>query len=393
MNDLYCARRISFAIFTAQNNNDVRFLRLFTRNILLLLHVCIAAVFLVACLVPFIGPDQFWPISFLGLMFPYIVLVLLAFFFLWAFIKPKYCLISLLCMFAGWKSLAVMFAFHPTDTGKDSVAGIKVMSYNVRYFKDFEKSPRKNRVIREGIMNMIEEQSPDILCLQEFYTSESPLDNDNKEDISRRMDLPYRYFSSDHNYKNNHSGVILFSRFPIIRSGKLKLLQNSPYESAIFADIVRKNDTIRIFTVHLQSIYLSHKDLAGIELVKAQEDTGFVASMAIVSKLRKAFLKREFQAQTLSDQIKSSPYPVIVCGDFNDTPNSYAYFKIRNGLQDAFLQKGFGLGRTYAGIAPTLRIDYIFVSPGIRVHSFERIKEDLSDHYPIISRVSLNNDG
>lgn len=369
------------------------FLRLFTKKFIFLLNIITSAAFLVACLVPYIGPDKFWPISFLGLAFPYITLLLLGFGLFWLFFKPKYALLSLACMLIGWKSISVMSAFHAGGASADSAGTIKVMSYNVRYFKDFERSEDKNEVIRQKILDLLISQEPDILCLQEFYTSENPSDHDNKREISRDLGLPYRYFSSDHNYKNNHSGVILFSKFPIIHSGKLKLLQNSPYESAIFADVVRQTDTVRIFCVHLQSIYLNHKDLAGIELVKAQEDTGFAASKAIITKLRKAFLKREFQAQTLSDQIKSSPYRIILCGDFNDTPNSYAYFKIKGPLQDAFLRRGFGLGRTYTSIAPTLRIDYIFVSPGIKVHSFKRIKKALSDHYPITSIISLAKDG
>lgn len=350
----------------------------------------IALVFLLACLVPYIGPDKFWPISFLGLGFPYLTLLMLFFLVFWLFFKVRNSLLSFICLLIGWKSLSVLFAFHPgaTNQSADS-SSIKVMSYNVRYFKDFDLKPAKNEVIRNGIMALIKKQQPDILCLQEFYTSENPAEHDNKAIISRDMNLPYRYFSSDHNYKNNHSGVILFSRYPIIHSGKLKLLQNSPYESAIFADILRGKDTIRVFTVHLQSIYLNHKDLEGLQQIKAQVDTGLVASRIILGKLRKAYLKREFQAQTLSDQIESSPYPVILCGDFNDTPNSYAYFKIKGALQDAFLKKGFGIGRTYTGIAPTLRIDYIFTSKNFRIYSFKRIKKTLSDHYPIISEVGL----
>lgn len=367
----------------------MRFLRLFTRKFLLSINIIAAIIFLIACLVPYIGPDQFWPISFLGLAFPYIALFLICFLIFWLFFKIKYCLVSLACLLIGWKSLSAFFALHPGAQQEVSTDGLKVMSYNVRYFKNFDQMPSRNEVIRQEILHLIKSQQPDILCLQEFYTSEGAGEHDNKATISSEMQLPYRYFSSDHNYKNNHSGVILFSRFPIIHSGKLRLLQNSPYESAIYADILWHSDTIRVFTVHLQSIYLNHKDLAGIQLVKAQEDTGFVASKAIMGKLRKAFLKREYQAQTLSKQIKSSPYPVVLCGDFNDTPNSYAYFNIKGNLQDAFLKRGFGIGRTYTGIAPTLRIDFIFTSTDFQVNTFKRIKKAISDHYPIVSEISL----
>ena len=370
------------------------FLRLLTQKLLLVVNIITVLLFLLACLVPYIGSDRFWPVSFLGLAFPFIFLVVFAFLIFWLFFRAKYCLVSLVALLIGWKSTAVLFAFHPI--GNDIPRGVSrndyftVMSYNVRYFKNFDYSASQNDALRKKIMDLMKKQDPDILCLQEFYTSENPHDNDNKAAISANLHLPYRYFSSDHNYENNHSGVILFSRYPIIRTAKVRLLEHSSYESAIYADIVRNGtDTFRIFTVHLQSVYLNHKDLEGLQKVKLQEDTGFVASQVILGKLRKAFRKRERQAQTVAAEIRQSPYPVILCGDFNDTPSSYTYFKIRGNLQDAFLKKGFGIGRTYSGIAPTLRIDYIFASPSFTIYSFKRIKQVLSDHYPIVANIGI----
>lgn len=369
------------------------FLRLLTKKLLFVINGLAVLVFLAACLVPYVSPSQFWPISILGLAFPYILLVILGFFLFWLFFKPRYSLLSLGAILLGWKSVSALFAFHPAAGSTAPDSAMTVMSYNVRYFKDFDQPPAKNAALRSRILELIAAQHPDILCLQEFYTSENPNDFDNKADISREMGLRYRYFSSDHNYANNHSGVIIFSRYPIIGSAKIRLLEQSSEESAIWADVVRKpGDTIRIFTLHLQSVYLSHQDLRGLERVKMQEDTGLVASRIILGKLRKAFLKRERQATSLHEEIQKSPYRVILCGDFNDTPNSYAYFKIRGNLQDAFLEKGFGLGRTYSGISPTLRIDYIFTSPSIQTLSFRCIRKVLSDHYPIVAQIVLKSD-
>lgn len=365
------------------------FLRLLTKKLLFIVHIIAAILLLGGCLIPYINPDHFWPVSFLGLAFPYVLAVILAFFFFWLIFHPRYSLLSVAVILVGWKSVAVVFGFHPgrhTPGSQDSA--ITVMSYNVRYFKNFDYTAAGNTRLRHQIFDLITAQHPDILCLQEFYTSENPRDHDNKADLSHTLGLPYRYFSSNHNYENNHSGVILFSRYPIIHTEKIKLLAQYADESALFADVVpRPGDTIRIFTLHLQSVYLSHQDLSGLQKVKLQEDTGFVASRIILGKLRTAFAKRSRQARTMAQEISKSPYPVILCGDFNDTPNSYAYFKIRGALQDAFLKKGFGLGRTYSGIAPTLRIDYIFCSRQFSVASFQRIKRALSDHYPIVAAL------
>lgn len=366
-------------------------LRLLTRKFLFIINIIVVVGFLLACLGSSVGPGRFWPLSFLGLAFPYILVVVLAFFLFWLIFHTRYSLVSLGTMILGWKSIAALFAFHPfaAPFTTEKNRAMTVMSYNVRYFKDFDFSPARNAALRQKILDLIKKQQPDILCLQEFYTSENPNDNDNKADLSFELGLPYRFFSSDHNYENNHSGVILFSKYPIIHKEKIKLLDDDSGESAIYADVVtHPGDTIRIFTLHLQSIYLSHKDLTGIKKVKMQEDTGFAASRVILGKLRKAFVKRGRQAETMASEIKKSPYPVIVCGDFNDTPNSYAYFKIRGSLQDAFLKKGFGLGRTYSGISPTLRIDYIFASADFTIHSFKSVKRALSDHYPIMTEIS-----
>ena len=111
-------------------------------------------------------------------------------------------------------------------------------------------------------------------------------------------------------------------------------------------------------------------------------------SKNLLSKFKKGFLKRQLQADTVRAAIDESPYPVIVCGAFNDVPNSSPYDKIGNGLQDAFVKKGIGMGRTFSGIAPTLRIDHIFVDKRFAVEQFIRIPKKLSDHFPIIADIT-----
>jgi endonuclease/exonuclease/phosphatase family metal-dependent hydrolase len=151
---------------------------------------------------------------------------------------------------------------------------------------------------------------------------------------------------------------------------------------------VRDNDTFRIINMHLASYRFNERDYRSIEKIRKQEDTGLVATRNIVQKMRDAYVGRSRQADIVAAFIKTSPYPVIVCGDFNDTPASYTYFTIRGPLQDAFLRKGSGIGRTYAGLAPTLRIDYIFADKSFKINSFRKINSGLSDHYPVIANLS-----
>lgn len=367
----------------------MHFFKFITRKVLLTVNIIVVVIFLTGCAVPFISPAKFWPISFFGLALPYALFVILIFLVCWLIFYIKYSLVCLIPLMIGWKSIVVLFAFHPGNPpAVDPGNNITVMSYNVRYFKNFDYSTTRNVLLRNNIFDLIHNQHPDILCLQEFYTADHSRDNENLQDIMKEMALPYAFFSDDHSFQNRHAGVVLFSKYPIIHTYKIGLSGAKSVESAIAADMIRNDkDTFRVITVHLQSIYLNRKDLKGLQKLMHQEDTGLVASRIIVGKLRKAFLEREYQAHTVADMIRQSPYPVIVCGDFNDTPNSYAYFTISKNLQDAFLKKGFGLGRTYSGIAPTLRIDYILASPSFSVQSFQCIRKILSDHYPVISKV------
>jgi endonuclease/exonuclease/phosphatase family metal-dependent hydrolase len=290
----------------------------------------------------------------------------------------------------GWKSISAFIAFNYPTSGKQFASpsgSLTIMSYNVAQFGLYrEKDSKYNR---EAMFALIKKQELDVVCLQDFYTSEKKNDFNNREDISREMKFPYRFFSSDFNRDGmQHWGSIIYSRYPIIRSDKLKMSYGPRSESLIYADIVKNGDTIRIINMHLASYRFNERDYRSIEKIKKQEDTGLVATRNIVQKMRDAYVDRSKQADIVSAFIRTCPYPVIVCGDFNDTPASYTYFTIRGDLQDAFLRKGSGIGRTYAGLAPTLRIDYIFTDKSFKVNSFRKINSTLSDHYPVIANVS-----
>ncbi|MFW6224447.1 MAG: endonuclease/exonuclease/phosphatase family protein, partial [Bacteroidota bacterium] len=113
---------------------------------------------------------------------------------------------------------------------------------------------------------------------------------------------------------------------------------------------------------------------------------------ALSQKLRHGFMERAQQVDFVSEHIHKSPHPVIVCGDFNDTPMSYAYHTMRNNLKDSFTEAGMGFGKTYGGRAPSYRIDYILHSPTINTLSHERLKVPYSDHFPVFARLILGSE-
>jgi endonuclease/exonuclease/phosphatase family metal-dependent hydrolase len=114
-------------------------------------------------------------------------------------------------------------------------------------------------------------------------------------------------------------------------------------------------------------------------------------SRTIFSKLKRGIIYRKIQADIVKQVLEDSPYPFLFCGDLNDVPNSYTYFTIRGELQDAFLKKGIGVGRTFSSLAPTLRIDYIFADKNFAINQFNRVIKPYSDHYLILADVHLNN--
>ena len=349
----------------------MKFAGLLTRRFFLILHGIVVIFFFLACLASYINPAHCWPLAFLGLAFPFFVVLLIVFILFWLIIDAKWILLSIIPLLIGWKSLSVLIAWHlPQSSRSVPVNNLRILSYNVHYFRPYNDKPDKNNEVRDEMLSLIQQQHPDIACFQEFFTSENPKRFDFKSYISTQLNLPYRYFSSDYNYANNHSGVILFSRYPVIHAEKIKLQGISHSESAVFADILKDGDTLRIFTMHLQSIYLTRKDLADIEKLKRPEDSALITSRTVIGKLKRAFIERGLQTQKIAGVIRQSPYPVIVCGDFNDTPNSFSYYTVRGNLQDAFLKKGSGLGATYNSLSPTLLIDYIFLNNQSKVNNF-----------------------
>ena len=159
-------------------------------------------------------------------------------------------------------------------------------------------------------------------------------------------------------------------------------------EHLVHGDVVMNRDTLRIFTTHLQSFSFTSSDYADLEKIKSQDEEAVEASKNILRKMKAAFTRRGSQADLVYNSIAKSKYPVVICGDFNDVPNSYVYFRVRNNLQDAFLKKGFGTGKTYMKLAPFLRIDYLFADKRFDIKQFQLVDEKLSDHAMIVTDLN-----
>ncbi len=347
----------------------------------------VAILFLLACLMPYLNPARWWFMGFLGLMVPHLVVLLFFFLIFWLIAKPKLALLSLICLLIGWKQLTVLFAVHSRDKFivKKEATTLRIVDWNIRSFLGLSNDREKQKINRQQVVEAIEKHQPDIICLQEFTHS---LAQDNLSLFTKAY--PYYYFSKDFTRTKDtyEAGCIIFSKQPLIDSGKIKY-PGTLAESLIFADVLNGNDTIRIYTTHLQSYQFKKTEYDGIDKLGKTDEESVAASKSLFNKMKLAFTKRGIQAKIVREVTEKSPYPSIICGDFNDVPNSFTYLHIRNNRQDAFLQKGLGIGRTYNSIASTLRIDYMLPSTDFLITQFELIDEDLSDHYMLVTDIQM----
>jgi endonuclease/exonuclease/phosphatase family metal-dependent hydrolase len=208
----------------------------------------------------------------------------------------------------------------------------------------------------------------------------------------KEVGYPYYYFAWRNDGDNQWFGNAIFSRRPIVDSGRLNFPHERYPETLLHADILFNLDTVRVYTTHLASLRFQKADYEIIEEIKGRQRVTLQSSRGIFGKVRRAMWQRKEQAHLIREVVSNDPYPIILTGDFNDVPNSYAYAVIKGEqFQDVFLKKGFGIGRTFNAISPTLRIDYIFATKEFKVRQFNRIAKDLSDHFMLVTDLQLKN--
>jgi len=366
--------------------------RTFVRKLFIIINFVLAFAFLLACLAPYLNPAKWWFISWLGFIFPFLLFALILSVLVWVFVEPKYAVLFLIVMVIGWKSVAVFFSFHlPSQFKEQKPEGsVRIVTWNVARFIELRRNNDAGSQIRLKMMEQLKEQDADIICMQEFYTAKIGDYYDNIGYIQKNLGYPYYYFNFFEDGEKQYFSSIIFSRLPIIDSGMVIYPKPSSSEALLHIDVKLNNDTIRIFTSHLQSVQFRKSDYQKIDEIK-NYDEGIVSnSKTIFSKLKRGFVNRSIQANTIRQQINETEHPVIFCGDFNDIPNSYTYFTVRGNLKDAFLIKGSGIGRTFNSIASTLRIDYILASKEFSVLQFKRFVRSLSDHYMLLADLKLS---
>lgn len=365
--------------------------KLFTRRFFIITNIIAVIVFLLACLVPALNPQSWWFISFLGIGFPFLLLILLIYLCGWMLVRSRMLFISLVAMLIGYKSITSLIAFHMPSAFNYARQpnSIRIASWNVARFIEMKRNNNKGSQTRLKMMELLQQQDADVLCLQEFFHSFDPEWYANIDYISKTLNYRFWYFSHDLDADKHYSGSIIFSRYPILDSGMIRYPRPTLPDALMHADIKVNDDTIRVYTTHLQSLQFKKDDYQKLRDIKEGEEEILSNSKTIFSKWKTAAANRSIQADMIDQVLDDSPFPKVFCGDLNDVPNSYTYSTVKDGMQDAFLRKGSGIGRTFSAISPTLRIDYIFADKEFEVKQFNRIAKRYSDHYMIVADLQL----
>lgn len=365
---------------------------------ILFIGCCIGlmAFYLLACLVPFFKPGTYWVFAILGLVFPFLFLGMLLLFFYFVIRKSKWAIICLTVLLVGFKQVSVFFSFGKSSKFDVTIApgNVRVMTWNLSSWGESNRKVKSNPNYQKEMVDLIKKTNADVLCFQEYLYYKDRKYYDSVIPSLRDFGYRYSYFAKSNYTKRIYKTTfltqsVILSKYPITDSAYLFYDEKEFAEPLIYVDVAINNKKMRVFSTHLQSVHFENYDYAALQKLKEPVEASVVQSRAVLYKLKQAYKKRAPEADILHSKILESPYPVIVCGDLNDVPNSYTYFKVSNGLKDAFLKKGNGLGRTFRYISPTLRIDYIFADKKFKVIKYNRIKVPYSDHYPITADFDL----
>ena len=367
--------------------------------IFLFINIMAAIPLLFSYCAGFIPPSWGGAIVCCGIAFKYILWLNLAFVVLWLPFNYPWCLISLSLVLLNINNIDKHIQLHSHEVPETCPNKVKVMSYNANLFGLYKDDDMGKRIAeKDEILDYIGRIQPDILCFQEyfwdkseqlhFHTTDTLLKILNLEDSKEYY---YQYFTNT-NRRQYYYGLAIFSRYRIVDAGPI--VTDSSSNAAMYIDIRYRSDTFRVYNLHLTSMHLDAADYSVGEQFTTNNFSDPKMDKNIKKlyrKLTKSAVKRQHQVKIIREHIDSCRYPVIICGDFNDTPSGYAYNRISKKLKDSFRESGRGHGYTYHGNGmPPYRIDYILHDPSYNNFGHTVVDSlSVSDHYPIYCTLSL----
>ncbi|MDO6819658.1 endonuclease/exonuclease/phosphatase family protein [Zobellia sp. 1_MG-2023] len=334
----------------------------FFNKIVFFFNIIFAFVLLLACAVPYLSLELFPFLSILSLGVPVLVVVNTLFFLYWLLGLKKQAFTSLFVLIFGYFALGtfIKLSSESTDFKEDE---LKVMTYNVRRFNS--NRDIDNDSIPQEIEKLIKQENPDIISFQEVgYDMEA-----------NYLNYPYHFLKRIPTGDKIHMGI--FSKYPIVKAEIINF-PNS-INNGSYADILYKGDTLRIYNLHMQSLGIT----PGTGVLRSQ------SSERLYRRVTNAFKRQQQQAQIIAEHKAKSPYRTLVCGDFNNTQFSSVYHTIIGEMQDTFIEKGAGYGRTYNFLMIPIRIDFIMADSSFEVTGHKNFDEKFSDHFPVMASFRL----
>ena len=343
-----------------------------------------AIAYLFSCFTPIISPVTLWPMAFLALGFPYLAICVILLIVVWFFNKKRIAIYLFILLLCGFQNIGSTLAINiPPSSSVKSKSSLRIMGWNVRNFDNSAIHADSANSVRRRMFTFIQQINPDILCLQDMVEFEGPAFSSNIQALAD-IGFIYHYIPSEINYYEHYGTVkvsnAIFSKMPLLDSGSVLFNDPSYPEKILYADINFKGKNLRIYTCHFRSINLFSNNPP--KPIPLHGDSSFLYTASKFEKLKVFQQEHAMQANIARQFMDASPYPILFAADMNSVPASYAYKKTKGNLQDAFINKGFGLGGSLDSLPRTLRIDYLFAGNEFTIENYHQDKGNLSDHYP-----------
>lgn len=338
----------------------------FLNKVVFATNMLFALLLFLACLSPHLYTKTLSFLPFLGLVVPALVIINLLFFVYWILKRKKQFGLSLLALLVGYISMGTFVRFGNDDV-EIADDDLTILSYNVREFN--KHGEMESKTIFEDIKSFVDEQDPDILCFQEVNSMRR---------TKKLFEYPYEYVEK--HGTQIKTILSIFSKYPILNAEVIYFPKTK--NNACYADILVKEDTIRVYNLHMQSLGIT----PGMGVISSN------SPKTLYAKLAAKFKKQEEQAQQIAEHGKDVSYKKIVCGDFNNNQYSRTYNLIKGNKNDSFDEKGTGYGRTFLFHRIPVRIDFILADPEFEITSHQNFSQKYSDHFPIMASFRLAGD-
>ena len=366
-------------------------IKILMHNTIMLINLFFVILLLLSYLSTRISPQDLWILSFSGLVYPFLLIINISFVIYWALKRKILLFYSLIAIILGYNHLSNTFQVRLSQKQPQNPDNtFTFLSYNVRLFNLWKWIDDPS--VKNNIYEFLLREDPDVLCLQEYlFNKEDPYNN--SRNFRRLHDRNSHIEYSSSNNRDFNFGLATFSKYPIVNTGKIEFVNSS--NLSIYTDIAINNDTVRIFNNHLQSVQFTRENLNFLDSLGKHDNKRNIEGIKnVVSQLRNAFIRRSRQVEIIVRHIEESPHPVIITGDFNDTPVSYTYRRlVSQDLDDAFVRSDTGIGNTYVTKMPFFRIDYILHSRKLESFYFDSPRIVMSDHYPLKCEFSFRREG